>query len=76
MSAVVVFKVPTTVFTPTEYAFVGQSEKAAIDEYGEEAIEVYHAYFKPLEFTVPHRYAESCYIKVSFLSSDSYWLIT
>ena len=34
--------IPTTVFSPTEYSFVGLTEQEAIDKFGEENIEVYH----------------------------------
>lgn len=57
-------KVATTVFTPLEFGTVGLSEEKAIDLYGEENIEVYHAFYKPLEFIVPARNAEQCYTKV------------
>lgn len=30
--------------------------------------QVYHAYYKPLEFTVAERDAAQCYMKVSFVS--------
>ena len=33
--------IPTTVFSPTEYSFVGLSEQEAIEKYGEDNIEVY-----------------------------------
>lgn len=56
-------KVPTTVFTPLEYGTVGLSEEKAIDMYGEDKIEVYHAFYIPLEFIVPGRHAEQCYMK-------------
>uniref|UniRef100_A0A673VAC2 thioredoxin-disulfide reductase (NADPH) n=1 Tax=Suricata suricatta TaxID=37032 RepID=A0A673VAC2_SURSU len=56
--------VPTTIFTPLEYGCVGLSEEEAIAHYGEEHVEVYHAYYKPLEFTVAERDASQCYIKV------------
>uniref|UniRef100_A0A8D1A204 thioredoxin-disulfide reductase (NADPH) n=2 Tax=Sus scrofa TaxID=9823 RepID=A0A8D1A204_PIG len=56
--------VPTTVFTPLEYGCVGLSEEAAVARHGEEGVEVYHAYYKPLEFTVPERDASQCYIKM------------
>lgn len=55
---------PTTVFTPLEYSFVGLSEEAATARYGADGIEVYHAFFKPLEYTVPGKKADNCYIKV------------
>ena len=59
---------PTTVFTPIEYSFVGLSEETAISQYGNAALEVYHAYYKPLEFTVAQRQADSCYIKVQLFT--------
>ncbi|XP_030692310.1 thioredoxin reductase 2, mitochondrial [Globicephala melas] len=56
--------VPTTVFTPLEYGCVGLSEEEAVARHGEERVEVYHAYYKPLEFVVPERDASQCYIKM------------
>jgi thioredoxin reductase (NADPH) len=56
-------KVATTVFTPLEYGAVGLSEEAAIEKFGD-AVEVYHSYFQPLEFTVAHRPENQCYAKV------------
>ncbi|XP_053327137.1 thioredoxin reductase 2, mitochondrial [Spea bombifrons] len=56
--------VPTTVFTPLEYGCVGVSEEEALERYGEDAIEVFHAFYKPLEFTVAERGSSQCYIKM------------
>ncbi|XP_029424158.1 thioredoxin reductase 2, mitochondrial isoform X3 [Nannospalax galili] len=56
--------VPTTVFTPLEYGCVGLSEEEAVTVHGQEHVEVYHAYYKPLEFTVAERDASQCYIKM------------
>uniref|UniRef100_A0A3Q0RP03 thioredoxin-disulfide reductase (NADPH) n=1 Tax=Amphilophus citrinellus TaxID=61819 RepID=A0A3Q0RP03_AMPCI len=56
--------VPTTVFTPLEYSCVGLSEEEAEKRHGKDRIEVYHAFYKPLEFTVAERDASQCYIKV------------
>ncbi|XP_077600329.1 thioredoxin reductase 2, mitochondrial-like [Stigmatopora nigra] len=56
--------VPTTVFTPLEYGCVGLSEEEAEIKYGKDNIEVYHAFYKPLEFTVAERDSSQCYIKV------------
>jgi len=56
--------VPTTVFTPLEYGACGYAEETAIKEFGEENIEVYHSYFKPLEWTVTHREDNACYCKL------------
>uniref|UniRef100_A0A1A7WY60 thioredoxin-disulfide reductase (NADPH) n=1 Tax=Iconisemion striatum TaxID=60296 RepID=A0A1A7WY60_9TELE len=56
--------VATTVFTPLEYGCVGLSEEEAVRRHGEDGVEVYHAFYKPLEFTVSGRDASQCYIKV------------
>ncbi|OXB85019.1 UNVERIFIED_CONTAM: hypothetical protein H355_016141 [Colinus virginianus] len=56
--------VPTTVFTPLEYGCVGLSEEKAVQCYGSDNVEVYHAYYKPLEFTVAERDAAQCYVKM------------
>ena len=44
--------IPTTVFSPTEYSFVGLTEEEAIREHGEENIEVYHRETVPLELSI------------------------
>lgn len=56
--------VPTTVFTPLEYGCVGLSEEEAMDEYGSENVEVYHTYYRPLEFNIADVNSDRCYIKV------------
>ncbi|NXK40450.1 TRXR2 reductase, partial [Piprites chloris] len=56
--------VPTTVFTPLEYGCVGLSEEAAVQCHGSDNVEVFHAYYKPLEFTVAERDATQCYMKM------------
>uniref|UniRef100_A0A6Q2YSA8 Thioredoxin-disulfide reductase n=1 Tax=Esox lucius TaxID=8010 RepID=A0A6Q2YSA8_ESOLU len=56
--------VATTVFTPLEYGCVGLSEEEAESRHGKDSIEVYHAFYKPLEFTVAERDGSHCYIKV------------
>ncbi|XP_013140277.1 PREDICTED: thioredoxin reductase 1, mitochondrial isoform X1 [Papilio polytes] len=55
--------VATTVFTPLEYGCVGLSEEAAVARLGEDAVEVYHAYYKPTEFFIPQRNIRNCYLK-------------
>merc|ERR1712233_126959 len=63
----------TTVFTPLEYGCCGLSEEDAIQQYGEEDIEVYHTNFWPLEWTVAHRPENACYggmIKLGAKKSD------
>jgi len=44
----------TTVFTPIEYSCVGLSEDAAIEQCGEDNIDVYHRLFVPLEWSLAH----------------------
>lgn len=56
--------VPTTVYTPLEYGCCGMTEEEAIALHGDASIEVYHAYYKPLEWTVPHRGDNACYVKL------------
>jgi len=55
--------VPTTVYTPLEYGCVGYTEEEASKALGEK-LEVYHTYYKPLEWTVPHRGDNACYAKL------------
>ncbi|CAL1527071.1 unnamed protein product [Lymnaea stagnalis] len=62
--------IATTVFTPLEYGCIGYSEEAAIDKFGEENIEVYHSFFMPLEWTVPHREENTCYAKLICNKAD------
>ncbi|XP_037820046.1 thioredoxin reductase 1, mitochondrial [Lucilia sericata] len=56
--------VASTLFTPLEYAFVGMSEETAIQKFGEENIEIYHNHYNPLEFSLPEKVVEFCYIKI------------
>jgi len=65
--------VPTTVYTPLEYGCVGFSEAAAIAEFGEANVEVYHQYFKPLEWriTFPRHMDDSCYAKLVVHTADA-----
>jgi thioredoxin/glutathione reductase (selenoprotein) len=63
--------VPTTVYTPLEYGCVGLTEEDAEKEYGAGGIEVYHTFFKPLEWTVPHRGDNACYAKLICNKADS-----
>jgi len=60
----------TTVFTPLEYGCCGLSEEDAIQQYGEDQIEVYHSNFWPLEWTVAHRPDNACYCKLVCLKSE------
>ncbi|KAM4615283.1 thioredoxin reductase 1, cytoplasmic-like isoform 2-T2 [Polymixia lowei] len=56
--------VPTVLFTPLEYAACGLSEDRANLTFGEANIEVYHSHYWPLEWTVPARNKNSCYVKI------------
>ena len=62
--------VATTVFSPLEYGCVGLSEEQAVAMYGEESLEIYHAYYKPTEFFVPQKNVKHCYVKVIALRND------
>lgn len=57
-------------FTPLEYGACGYSEEKAIEKFGEDNIEVFHARFTPLEWTVPGRADNACYIKLICLLPD------
>lgn len=61
----------TTVFTPLEYSCCGLSEEAARERFGDDALEVYHSNFTPLEWTVSHRETNACYIKVLVNLADN-----
>lgn len=56
--------VATTVFSPLEYGSVGLSEETAVEKYGEDNVEIYHAYYKPTEFFIPQKSIAHCYLKV------------
>ncbi|UXI17928.1 zinc finger C2H2 [Sarcoptes scabiei] len=61
--------VPTTVFTPLEYACCGYNEEEAIQKFGADNIEVYHQYFTPTEWKLnyydrPRKPMNVCYAKV------------
>jgi len=54
-----------------EYGAVGYSEEDAVTKFGADNIEVYHTYFKPLEWTVSHREDNVCYCKVIVNLNDN-----
>ncbi|XP_051810174.1 thioredoxin reductase 1, cytoplasmic-like [Acanthochromis polyacanthus] len=56
--------VPTVALTPLEYAACGLSEEKANLTFGEDSVEVYHSCYWPLEWTLPARNKNSCYVKV------------
>jgi len=63
--------VATTVFTPLEYGVVGYSEEDAIKKFGEKNIEVYHQSFRPLEWNLPKRGENKCFVKLICNKEDS-----
>lgn len=62
--------IATTVFTPLEYGAIGLAEEDAIKQFGEEDVEVFHANFQPLEWTVAHRPENACYAKLVCVKSQ------
>lgn len=64
-------QIPTAVFTPIEYGCCGLSEEDAFAKYGEENLEIFHSYFTPLEWTVPHKQENACYMKLICNKLDS-----
>lgn len=63
--------VATAIFTPLEYGCVGMSEEAALKEFKEENVDIYHTLFKPLEWNFLKTHArDSCYCKVVVTKSD------
>lgn len=65
--------IATTIFTPLEYACIGNSEEAARQRFGATAVEVYHMSFKPLEwnFLKWDRPDSLCYAKLIVNEHDS-----
>ncbi|VDL86078.1 unnamed protein product [Nippostrongylus brasiliensis] len=62
--------VPTTVFTPLEFGTIGLTEERASEQFGADAIEVYHSHFTPFEYVIPQDpSAAQCYAKVICLRS-------
>eukprot|EP01135_Chromosphaera_perkinsii_P006290 Nk52_evm19s485 gene=Nk52_evmTU19s485 len=65
--------IPTTIFTPLEYGVVGLSEEAAVKAYGADKVEVYHAYYQPLEYKLSkERKPNECYIKIVCVNEEGY----
>uniref|UniRef100_A0A1I8P5M2 FAD/NAD(P)-binding domain-containing protein n=1 Tax=Stomoxys calcitrans TaxID=35570 RepID=A0A1I8P5M2_STOCA len=56
--------IPTTLFTPVEYAFVGMTEDFALHKLGNENVEIYHSSFCPMEFQMSEKADDLCYIKI------------
>ena len=56
--------IPTTIFSPTEYSFVGLSEEEAERLYGKDNIEVYHREATPLQYAIYKNNTKVAYMKV------------
>lgn len=56
--------IPTTIFAPTEYSFVGLSEQEAIKAFGEDSIEVYHKEVTPLEYSIVKGNLKTAHMKI------------
>ncbi len=56
--------IPTTVFCPIEYSYVGMNEEESIKALGEDNIEVYHKESLPLQWSLGHRSTSAAYLKV------------
>lgn len=62
--------IPTTVFTPLEYGCVGLGEDKAEETLGKGQFDVYHTYFKPLEWNFWEERHEDCYVKMIVKKAD------
>lgn len=62
--------IPTTVFSPTEYSFVGLSEEEAAKLYGADNIEVYHRETTPLQYSIYKNNTKVAYMKVIVNKTD------
>lgn len=56
--------IPTTVFSPIEYSYVGLSEEEAANKHGEANIEVYHKETTPLQYSIYSQNSKVAYMKV------------
>jgi len=63
--------IPTTVFSPTEYSFVGLSEEEAIKAHGNDNVEVYHREVTPLQLSIVKGNLKSSYMKLIVLKSEN-----
>lgn len=61
--------IATTVYTPIEYGMCGLSEEKAEETFGKNDLEIYHCFFDPLEYAVPHRASGKCYCKLICVKS-------
>ena len=56
------FMIPNAIYTPTEYAYAGLSENAALYRFGKECVEVYQGFFLPLE-SISLKDKTECFVK-------------
>ena len=56
--------IPTTVFSPIEYSYVGLSEEEALTKYGADDVEVYHRETVPLQYSIYKENTKVAYMKV------------
>ncbi|TMW47259.1 hypothetical protein DOY81_007658 [Sarcophaga bullata] len=63
--------IPVCMYTPLEYCYVGMTEELAKQKYGNDNIEVYHSHYSPLEFSLPEKVNEFCYIKIITKQEDN-----
>lgn len=63
--------IPTTVFTPLEYACVGYSEEEAYNKFGKENIKVFHSDYSVLEWNLDDKNTDSAYAKVVINTLDN-----
>ena len=56
--------VPTTVFTPVEYSYVGLNEQEAIKKYGDENVDVYMRELTALNYSLYKENSKMAFMKV------------
>jgi len=56
--------IPTVVFSPTEYSFLGLNEEEAIEKYGADNVDVYHRETPALETSLYTKNSKLVYMKV------------
>lgn len=63
--------IPTTVFSETEYSFVGLNEQEAIKKFGDDNVEIYHREVTPLQYSIVPSNTKAAYMKLVCLKSDN-----
>ena len=56
--------IPTTVFSPIEYSYVGLNEEEALNAFGIDNIDIYHKEAVPLQWSLGHKSSSTAYLKV------------